>query len=225
MTMRWPGRAAPAQACSTSMSDVGRASNLEAPRGDLLDQGGQFGEELPGTDRALPAADDLQADGTERGGGDRRGRSGDRPDLDPGQRPGVVGAPGDDGGHRGGGGFAPEVVDHDVDLGGGLAEPAGDAVSVPVEQHGSGGAQSGQAGQPAGVAPGRDDLIRAEMPGDLDGHLAGVPGGPEDEHVLPGPERHPLAQRDPGGHGRVHGRGDQRSGRRPRAGRCCGGCR
>jgi hypothetical protein len=137
------------------------------------------------------------------------GRPGDGPDFDPGEGLPPVRAPGDDSDHRGGRGFAPEVVDHHVDLGGGLAEPAGDAVRVPVQQHGAGGAEGGQASQPAGVAPGRDDLAGAEALRDLDGQLAGVPGGPEDEDVLPSPERHPLAQRDPGGHGRVHGRGDR----------------
>ena len=224
MTMRWAVRGGVGPGLLDLGERRGPRVDHEASRGDLLGEGGQFGEDLPGADGALPAAHDLEAGGAERGGGDRCAGAGHRPDFDPGQGLTAVGAPGDDGGHRGGGGFAPEVVDHDVGVGGGLAEPLGDAGGVPVErpggerpggerpgveQHGAGGAEGGQASQPAGVAPGRDDLVRAETPGDLDGHLAGVPGGPEDENVLPGLERHPLAQRDPGGHGRVHGRGDR----------------
>jgi len=97
--------------------------------------------------------------------------------------------------HRGGGGLAPEVVDHDVDIGGGLAESLGDGVGVPSEQHGVGGAECGQASQTFSAAPGGDDLVC-------------VTGGTEDEDILSGLELHPLAQRDPGGHGRVHGGGD-----------------
>jgi hypothetical protein len=62
-----------------------------------------------------------------------------------------------------------------------------------------------RAGPPA--AGGRDDLARAEALRDLDGHLTGTAGGAEDEHVLAGLEGHPLAQRHPRRHGRVHRRG------------------
>ena len=70
--------------------------------------------------------------------------------------------------------------------------------SAGAERHGGGGAEGGQGRQPPGVAPGRDDLARAEPPGDLDGHLPGAAGGAEDEHVLAGLEGHPLAERHPG---------------------------
>lgn len=105
--------------------------------------------------------------------------------------------------------MAPEVVDHDVDIGGGPAESLGDRVGIPFEQYGTGGAECGQVSQSVGTAPGGDNLVCAEQFRDLDGHLAGVTGGTEDEDILSGPELHPLAQRDPGGHGRVHGGGDR----------------
>ena len=44
----------------------------------------------------------------------------------------------------------------------GFEGPAGDGAGVPVEPDGAGGAECGQTGQPAGVAPGGDDLVRAE---------------------------------------------------------------
>jgi len=62
----------------------------------------------------------------------------------------------------------------------------------------------GQASQTFSAAPGGDDLVCAEQLC----HLAGVTGGTEDEDILSGLELHPLAQRDPGGHGRVHGGDD-----------------
>ena len=64
-----------------------------------------------------------------------------------------VGAAGDDGGHRGGCWLAPEVVDHRVGFGRGLPEPPGGHAGVLVEQDGAGGAERGQAGEPARVAP------------------------------------------------------------------------
>src|ERR1700688_2845254 len=45
---------------------------------------------------------------------------------------------------------------------------------------------------------------RTEAPGDLDGHLARVPGCAEDQDRLAGLDRNPAAQRDPRRHGRVH---------------------
>jgi hypothetical protein len=56
---------------------------------------------------------------------------------------------------------------------------------------GVGGAERGQAGQSVGVAPRGDDLVRAEQLRDVDRHPAGVAGGTEDEHVLPGLELDP----------------------------------
>ena len=126
----------------------GPCVDLEGSVRDLLGECGQFGENFTGADRALPAADDLKASGAERGRGDQRCASGHGADFDPGERLAAIGAVSHDGGHRGGGGLAPEVVDHDVDIGGGLAESPGDRVGVPVERHGAGGTDAGR--PPAG---------------------------------------------------------------------------
>jgi len=119
-----------------------------------------------------------------------------------------VGPAGEESDHRGRGGLAPQVVDHNVDIGGEPSETVGTPVGVAVHQDRGGGAQRGQRGQPVGSAASGDDLARAEQFRDLNRHLAGVTGGPEDQHVLAGLEVHSLAQRDPRRHRRVHRRGN-----------------
>ena len=64
------------------------------------------------------------------------------------------------------GGRAPEVVDDDVDVGGGLAE------RVVVERDGDVGAELGQRREALGVTACADHVAGAEVLGDLDGHLA-----------------------------------------------------
>ena len=85
----------------------GAGVDVECAGGDRVGQGVQLGEVLAGTDRALAAAHDLEAGLAQCGGRDRRGGSGDRADLDPGERLAPVGAVGEDGDHRGDGGLAP----------------------------------------------------------------------------------------------------------------------
>ena len=62
--------------------------------------------------------------------------------------------------------------------------------------------------QAARVAAGADHAARAEPPGHLHRHRAGVAGRAEDEYALTRLERHPAAQRDPRRHRRIHRGGD-----------------
>ena len=112
-----------------------------------------------------------------------------------------------------GGGLAPDVVDDDVDVG---------RRGELVERAGLVGAEGGQCGEPCRVAAGGDHLRGAEQLGDLDRHPAGVAGGAEDQHALPGGEVDAAAQRDPGGHHRVHRGRDLDRVDRVRAARRCG---
>jgi len=104
---------------------------------------------------------------------------------------------------RVGRGLAPQVVDDDVHVPGGVPKLLGD-VGAAVEEHGTGGAKGRERGQLARVPAGRDDLPGAEEPRDLHRQLTGVAGRAQDEDILGGLEGHPLTQADPGGHGRVH---------------------
>ncbi|MGO9216730.1 MAG: hypothetical protein ACLP5E_02990 [Streptosporangiaceae bacterium] len=45
----------------------GASVDVQLPVGDLPRECGQFGEDFPGADGPLPAADNLEAGGTERG--------------------------------------------------------------------------------------------------------------------------------------------------------------
>ena len=118
--------------------------------------------------------------------------------------------------------LAPEVVEHQVDLGGGLADrlrrlaerrpPA----RRPRRRRGRGARES------RGIAAGADDPPRAEMLGDLHGHLPALPVAPSTSTDCPGSSRDATAQRDPRGHRRVHRGRDDAARRRRRAGRCCG---
>ena len=127
MTMRWRPSVS-FQAVSTSASGTARASIWNVPLVISAASRGEFGHDVAGRDRALPAAGDLQARGPERGGRDGGGGPGHRADLDPGQRLPPVGAAHDHGEHRVGGGLAPEVVEHDVGIAGGLTEAPGGIV-------------------------------------------------------------------------------------------------
>ena len=86
-------------------------------------------------------------------------------------------------------GVAPQVVDDDVDVGGGLAERV--VGILAGQRQGEVGTEVAERGEPFGVAPGTDHLARAEVLGNLDGHPAGVAGRAEDEHALPGLDRDP----------------------------------
>jgi hypothetical protein len=66
-----------------------------------------------------------------------------------------------------------------------------------------------QLGQSHLVAAGGDHAPRTEALGDLDGHPAGVPGRPEDQHPLPAAEVDAPAQRDRRRHHGVHRRRHQ----------------
>ena len=192
MTMRW-SLPVSFHAVSTSASGTGRASMRNAPLVIASARRGQLGQDVAGRHRSLSAADDLQARRAQRGGRDRGDRSGDRADLDPGERPGAIGAVGDDGSHRGGGRLAPQVVDHHVDLGGGLAEPAGAVAESASSRTVPSAPSAGSAASCSGVAARGDDPARAELLGDLHGHLPGVAGGAQNQHVLAGLE--PIRRR------------------------------
>ena len=84
-----------------------------------------------------------------------------------------------------------------IDIMGGLPEPHGHVLGVPVEGHRRVGAEPRQCGQPVSVATGSDDTAGAEEPRHLDGEPAGVAGGAQNEDVLPGPEVDALTQSDP----------------------------
>ena len=58
------------------------------------------------------------------------------------------------------------------------------------------------------IPAGTDHPAGSEPLGDLDRHRSGVARRPQHQHRLSGLDRHPAAQRHPGGHGRVHGGGD-----------------
>jgi hypothetical protein len=114
----------------------------------------------------------------------------------------------DDRDHRRRSRFAPEVVDHDVDVAGGLTEALRNVVSFAFEQDGVGCADRRQLRQPIRAARRSHDPAGAEQLGDLHCHLPRVPGGGEHEHALPRFELDPLPERHPRGHGRVHRRSD-----------------
>ena len=101
-----------------------------------------------------------------------------------------------------------EVVDDDIDLGGGFAERGVGRGGVSVEGDEGVGAEGGERVEAFEIAACADDVACAEALGDLHGHLASVAGGAENEHALPRGERTASAQGDPGGHGWVHGGGD-----------------
>ncbi|HEV7581904.1 MAG TPA: hypothetical protein VGO77_16100 [Mycobacterium sp.] len=62
----------------------GAGNEFETSTADFGGDGGQFGQDVAGRDRALPAADDLQADGTQCCGEDFGRSACDGADFDPG---------------------------------------------------------------------------------------------------------------------------------------------
>ncbi len=102
----------------------------------------------------------------------------------------------------------PEVVQHDVRVGGRGAEGGRDLLLGPGERHRTAGPQPGEVLECPRVTAGRHHLARPLVEGQADGGPPRVPGGTEDEDRLPGAQPGPLAQGDPGGGGRVHDGGD-----------------
>jgi hypothetical protein len=185
-----------------------RSVDGERAGGDLGGERGELGDDRGGGDGALATAHDAQVRSAQGGGREGDVRSGDGADLDPVERPTAVVAVGDQGADGVLGGRAPEVVDDDVDVGGGFAEHV---VGVLAGQRdGDVGTEVAHRGEPFGVSAGGDHVARAEVLGYLDGHLTGVAGRAEDEHALPGSDGDPRAQRDPGGHRGVHRGGGRR---------------
>ena len=103
----------------------------------------------------------------------------------------------DDRDHRRRGGFAPEIVDHHVDIPRGFAEPVRDVVRLALEQNRVRGAKRGQLREAVRIARCGNDPACAEELRDLNRHAAGVTGGGEHQDALARLERHPLAQRNP----------------------------
>src|SRR5664279_510316 len=149
--------------------------------GDTDCQRGEFGENAGGADRPLTATEDLQIRGSKGGGGDAGGGAGDGADLYPGQCFSPVGAVGDE---RGDGpfiGFAPEIVDDDVDVTGGMTEAREDVVGITFEADDDVGPEAGEHVQQLLVAARCDDTAGAKVLGPLDGQLARAAGGPRDQ--------------------------------------------
>jgi hypothetical protein len=131
-------------------------------------------------------------------------------DVDPVEDLGRVGAGRQDRTHRVLGGRAPHIVEHDVHVGGHSGQCGAGGLDVGGERHDVVCAVIHQSVQSRAVAPGGDDASGPEVPGDLDGHGAGVAGRAQDEHRLSRGEGHSGAQDDPRRHERIHGGGDDR---------------
>ena len=194
------------QVASTSASGTGRALIVDGSGIDLLDQRGQLGQVGLGRYGALPVALESEVGRSERHRRQLDGGAGHGADLYPVHGPAAVGS-GLEQGHDGDGRrFAPQVVDHDVHLGGRARQAFGRDRRVVDESDDLVGSEGGQLGEPFRVPAGADDPAGAQAFGHLHGHPSGVAGGPEDQDRLARLEGNPAAQGHPGGHGRVHGR-------------------
>lgn len=83
-----------------------------------------------------------------------------------------------DGGHRGLGDGAPQVVHDNVDVHCCFGETGADGVVVGVERGGVVGVEGGEFAEGVGVAARGGDGARAEEACELDGQLSAVAGGP-----------------------------------------------
>ena len=157
---------------------------------------------------ALAAALEADVGLAEGGGRQREVGAGDGTDLDPVEGLGTIRVGAEQREEGGLGGRAPEVVEDHVDIGGLGGEVVGDLVGIGGQVQRGRGAEGGEDGQLLRVSARGDDGLRSEVPGDLDGELAGGAGGAEDEDALAGVEGHPAVEGNPGGHAGVHGGGE-----------------
>ena len=135
---------------------------------DLVDQRRQFREVRRGRDGAL--TDSLKTE-IRRAQGDRgklERRTGHGPDLDPVQRPAAVGSSRDERDHGVLRWLSPQVIDHDVDVGGDPAERRRRGEHFVRELHDRVGAEVLQRGEALRVAPDTHDATGPESFGHLD---------------------------------------------------------
>src|SRR5580658_10565241 len=156
------------------------------------------------------AADELEAGTTEGGGVQADGGAGAVADLDIAETPGcVVEAFLHDGGEEGFGGWAPKVVEDDVDAVIDLGTKGGDeGFAVLVEGDDGVGTEGFGFFECLGIAADRDNAFRAKATGDLHGEVAGAPGSAEDEDAFAVDEMSAMLKCGPGRHGGVDHGGD-----------------
>ena len=89
--------------------------------------------------------------------------------------------------------LAPQVVDHDVHLGGRVRQALGRDRRIVGEGHDLVGSDGGQPGEPLQVTASADDPGGTQALGYLHGHPPGVAGRPEDQDRLARLEGNPAA--------------------------------
>ena len=201
------------QTDSTSASGLATTSIAKEPlpisRGELR----ECGEDAGGTDRTLSAAEEMNVGLAQRSGRECDAGPRDGSDLHPGDQPGTIVASGQQRHDRRFRRFAPEVVEHHVDVGRLGRQFVCDHLGIGRQVDGVVGTEAGHGGEPGRSPSGRHDRPGPEVLGDLDGELPGRAGGAEYQHRLPTPEIDPLLQRHPRGHARIRrGRQQERVG-------------
>ncbi len=193
------------QTDSTSASGLATTSIAKDPLPISAASSGSSGEDAGRADRTLSAAEEVNVGLAQRSGREADAGPGDGADLHPRDQPGPVVASGQQGHDRRLGRFAPQIVEHHVDV-----RRLGRQFVVRRARGRPPGRwcrrRRGPPWRRAWSAP-RPAATTAPAPRCLAiwiGELPGRAGGTEYQHRLPAPQADPLLQRHPRRHARIH---------------------